>query len=681
MFSSKVKDEIVSSSSDESSSGEEETSELRVHFEENGGRGVESADLYRDVSAVDTEILMRDPPSVCTDIKPSAYALPPASLTFRDLSFSLEQDGGHCSCFRGTMKDRPKKVVLAPCSGHFEPGELTAIMGPSGSGKTTLLDMLAMKKTSPYEGEVFINGRPRDVRLFRRIAAYVGQEDIMPAHWKVREAILFNATLKYCTMRSHRDDDAWVDVLLETFGLAPVQDSLIGGTEVRGISGGQRRRVSLARGVAAHASLLFCDEPTSGLSATDAELCIRALRTISKRLGVTILVVIHQPRTEVAELFDRLLLLTSFPGRMVYFGKMMDAQDYWFQLGHPVPTNVNPCDFFMDTVTPGTRQDVSKALVDAFLEYEQPLISRLVDSKMLTQGPSTADMLYLTSYKGRGGSKRHNVGFCAQFCILFRRKLRLTARNPMALALPIIVPILQGTIVGWMFQGTGAKGLDRKVMFSFCMLTMLCLAGTMGLIVLINDRILMKHEASEQLYSEGAWALATQAIDIPLALVGALLNVCIMLGFAEMQAALYNSMFLWALLLFFVYDSLFAFIAAVAADTRQAQVLASPCVSIFMLFNGFIVTQRDSPFLLKWIFAISPNAYAMQAIVIKIVEEAPEDESFQGNMLLASMGLLDDEGILETPSLSRGFLILCTMIFVLRIGQMVGLKCLNHIQR
>merc|ERR1719293_17657 len=139
---------------------------------------------------------------------------------------------------------------------------------------------------------------------------------------------------------------------------------------------------------------------------------------------------------------------------------------------------------------------------------------------------------------------------------------------------------------------------------------MLCLAGTMGLIVLINDRTLMKYESSEKLYSEMAWALATQLVDVPLALLGAILNVIIMVTFAELEFGIFCNIMAWALILFFVYDSLFAFIGAVAADTRQAQVLASPCVSIFMLFNGFIVTKTDAPKPLQWIFEISPNAYA-----------------------------------------------------------------------
>eukprot|EP00449_Zooxanthella_nutricula_P033071 CAMPEP_0198493568 /NCGR_PEP_ID=MMETSP1462-20131121/4098_1 /TAXON_ID=1333877 /ORGANISM="Brandtodinium nutriculum, Strain RCC3387" /LENGTH=232 /DNA_ID=CAMNT_0044222265 /DNA_START=35 /DNA_END=730 /DNA_ORIENTATION=+ len=207
-----------------------------------------------------THDLMRQPPGADVHIDMSDMALPGASLTFKDLAFSAVLPTGE------------SKVILEPCSGHFEPGQLVAVMGPSGCGKSTLLDMLAMKKTSPYTGQVWVNGQERNSATFQRIAAYVGQEDRMPAHWRVREALEFNAALKCRGKRAV----GLVDSLLEAFGLAGVADTYIGGDSVRGISGGQRRRVTLARGVAAQASLLFCDEPTSGLSATDAELCVKA---------------------------------------------------------------------------------------------------------------------------------------------------------------------------------------------------------------------------------------------------------------------------------------------------------------------------------------------------------------------------------------------------------------------
>merc|ERR1719188_1972697 len=100
---------------------------------------------------------------------------------------------------------------------------------------------------------------------------------------------------------------------LADLGLLEVKDEYIGDKSVRGISGGQRRRVSLACGFAAFPQIMFCDEPTSGLSSTDAEACVKYMRLIAHKYNISITVVIHQPRLEVTKLFDDLLLLTAQP--------------------------------------------------------------------------------------------------------------------------------------------------------------------------------------------------------------------------------------------------------------------------------------------------------------------------------------------------------------------------------
>ncbi len=125
-----------------------------------------------------------------------------------------------------------------------------------------------------------------------------------------------------------------VNEVLGNFGLLRVKDQLIGDAYIRGISGGQKRRTTLARGFVGGAQIVFADEPTSGLSATDAELCVRAMRRASESKGVTFVVVIHQPRVEVAQMFDHLLLMTANPGRVVYNGPFRAAAAYFTKAGH-----------------------------------------------------------------------------------------------------------------------------------------------------------------------------------------------------------------------------------------------------------------------------------------------------------------------------------------------------------
>jgi len=231
-------------------------------------------------------------------------------------------------------------------------------------------------------------------------------------------------------------------------------------------------------------------------------------------------------------------------------------------------------------------------------------------------------------------------------------------------------------VLGWMFHGVGSEGLLRQVMFAFALLTILCLAGTMSLVTLIAKRTLMKYEASESLYCEGAAAAASLLFDVPLALLGAVAGIVVMAACADFPWTVFRTVIAWALLLFFVYDSLFSFVAAVAKDTRQAQVMATPFISVFMLFNGFVVSRADAPPPLHWIFDLSPNAYAMEAIVATILENfAPAglDEMMEKQQM--------QEQFPTQNGAPKGVAVLCAMIVALRIGQQVGLRTLNHIQR
>jgi len=610
---------------------------------------------------------MQQPPAADVPIEKSQSALQGASLTFKDLEFTASLPNGE------------SKTILQPCSGHFEPGQLVAIMGPSGCGKSTLLDMLAMKKTSPYSGEVFVNGHARDPVLFRRIAAYVGQEYHMPAHWKVREALEFNANLKRqpndrgSSRNNVRD---FIDNLLEAFGLSSVADTYIGGAQVRGISGGQRRRVTLARGVAAQASILFCDEPTSGLSATDAELCMKALRVIAKRLNVLVLVVIHQPRREVARLFDTLVLLTSNPGRMAYCGPMAQASSYMAACGYPIPVQANPTDLYLDLLTPGAESDASDALVAAFATRQKPQLGQVVEQACAVSGLTAKEMLMaareLEGPAGKGARLgSYAVPFYVQLRTLLLRKLHITLRNPAAMSMQIFMPTIMGVVLGTIFQGIGKTEFGiPQVSFIFILLTMLSLQSLPLMPALIEERAFMKHETSERLYKESAHILTTMFVTVPLSLIGAAIQTLIIYAFSGLPYEFLPTILGWTLLLFFMFDALFQCVAAVAPDGEQAMTMATPWLVVFMLFNGVVVTKATAPVFLRWVFVISPTSYALQGIVLRMTE----DSGGVNNFYVKSMGYQSGEDM-------QGIAIIIGMTVVLRLLQVLALKFLNNIQK
>jgi len=610
---------------------------------------------------------MQQPPAADVPIEKSQSALQGASLTFKDLEFTASLPNGE------------SKTILQPCSGHFEPGQLVAIMGPSGCGKSTLLDMLAMKKTSPYSGEVFVNGHARDPVLFRRIAAYVGQEYHMPAHWKVREALEFNANLKRqpndrgSSRNNVRD---FIDNLLEAFGLSSVADTYIGGAQVRGISGGQRRRVTLARGVAAQASILFCDEPTSGLSATDAELCMKALRVIAKRLNVLVLVVIHQPRREVARLFDTLVLLTSNPGRMAYCGPMAQASSYMAACGYPIPVQANPTDLYLDLLTPGAESDASDALVAAFATRQKPQLGQVVEQACAVSGLTAKEMLMaareLEGPAGKGARLgSYAVPFYVQLRTLLLRKLHITLRNPAAMSMQIFMPTIMGVVLGTIFQGIGKTEFGiPQVSFIFILLTMLSLQSLPLMPALIEERAFMKHETSERLYKESAHILTTMFVTVPLSLIGAAIQTLIIYAFSGLPYEFLPTILGWTLLLFFMFDALFQFVAAVAPDGEQAMTMATPWLVVFMLFNGVVVTKATAPIFLHWVFEISPTSYALQAIVLRMTESSGGENNFY----VKSMGFQSGQDM-------QGIAVILCMTILLRLLHVLALRFLNNIQK
>jgi len=165
-------------------------------------------------------------------------------------------------------------------------------------------------------------------------------------------------------------------------------------------------------------------------------------------------------------------------------------------------------------------------------------------------------------------------------------------------------------------------------------------------------------------------ALANFAIDVPMALLGATAQILISFAFSGMASGLFWTIFGWTLLIFFVYDSLFACVAAYAPDAQLAQLLATPCLTIFMLFNGFCVSRGGSPPWFRWIFDLSPNFHAMQSIITSVAAaEGPEAVSF-ADMLGYRAGQ-------EETALG----VMVGSIILLRILQIVGLKFFNHIQK
>lgn len=221
-------------------------------------------------------------------------------------------------------------------------------MGPSGSGKTTLLNTLARRSTSSGSttGTVLTNGTHLPQSAFREISSYVEQEDALIGSLTVRETVDFSARLSLAGVVTKRERLARVDDLLIAFGLTDQAHTLIGTTLRKGISGGQKRRASVAAQIITEPKIMFLDEPTSGLDSSASYEIISHLRSVGRRYNLLIVASIHQPSTSTFRLFDKLLLLSQ--GKTCYFGPLSDVTSYFESAGFPVPPQTNPAEHLLD---------------------------------------------------------------------------------------------------------------------------------------------------------------------------------------------------------------------------------------------------------------------------------------------------------------------------------------------
>ncbi len=317
----------------------------------------------------------------------------PASLYFRNVCYNLNG-----------------KQILSSIQGMAHPGELTAIMGASGAGKTTFLDILARKnKRGQVSGEFYVNGEKVSDTDYKNATGFVDQEDTMLPTLTVHETILTSALLRLPRDMGRAAKEQRVLEVEKQLGIYHIRDSLIGSEEGkgRGISGGEKRRVSIACELVTSPSILFLDEPTSGLDAYNAYNVIECLVTLAKTYKRTVIFTIHQPRSNIVALFDRLVLLAQ--GKTVYSGPLHQCQDYFDHIGYNCPPGFNIADYLVDlTMHASSTASFDDGALSADVMSVGPSSTRAVKSVASISGTSIGDDSLIEGSSSRPRSKRRD---------------------------------------------------------------------------------------------------------------------------------------------------------------------------------------------------------------------------------------------------------------------------------
>ncbi|XVE57294.1 hypothetical protein DITRI_Ditri04bG0080000 [Diplodiscus trichospermus] len=565
---------------------------------------------------------------------PVRLAMHPITLKFEEVVYKvkLEQKG---SCW-GAWITR-EKTILNGITGVVCPGEILAMLGPSGSGKTTLLTALGGRLTGKLSGKITYNGQPFSGGIKRR-TGFVAQDDVLYPHLTVTETLLFTALLRLPNSLSRDEKVQHVERAIAELGLTRCRNSMIGGPLFRGISGGEKKRVSIGQEMLINPSLLLLDEPTSGLDSTTAQRILTTIKRLASG-GRTVVTTIHQPSSRLYHMFDKVVLLSE--GCPIYYGSASAALEYFSSIGFSTSVTVNPADLLLDLangISPDFKHSVEqaesteqeqKSVKDALISaYEKNIYTRLKAELCNSDLNNYVNIKEATARNDK--SEQWCTSWWHQFKVLLQRGVRerrYEAFNRLRIFQVISVAVLGG-LLWW---HTPASHISDRIALLFFF------SVFWGFYPLYNavftfpqERTMLIKERSSGMYRLSSYFLARTFSDLPLelALPTAFVFIIYWMGGLKPDPATFILSLLVVLYNVLVSQSLGLAIGAILMDIKQATTLASVTTLVFLIAGGYYVQQI--PAFIVWLKYLSYSYYCYKLLLGVQYKEDDYYECSQG---------------------------------------------------
>ncbi|KAL6595389.1 hypothetical protein ACP70R_047729 [Stipagrostis hirtigluma subsp. patula] len=512
-----------------------------------------------------------------------------------------------------------ERTILKGVTGEARPGEVLAVLGPSGSGKSTLLSILGGRLAGRHAGTVLAGGRP-PCRGVQRRTGFVAQDDVLHPHLTVRETLVFCAMLRLPRSAPAAAKAAAAEAVISELGLAACADTIVGNAFVRGVSGGERKRVSIGHEMLVNPSLLILDEPTSGLDSTAAARLVATLSALARK-GRTVVMSVHQPSSRVYRMFDSVLLLAE--GSCLYYGAGRDAMDYFASVGFAPGFHVNPADFMLDLANGFAQADyscttesggnVKQSLISSYNKVLAPRVKASIDAGAAAEHAQAA---------GSGVEAAAAAESCSgctswtnQFAILLRRSLKERRHETFtSLRLfQIIAPALVAGAMWWRSSPVAVQ--DRLGLLFFVSIFWGVFASFNAVFAFPQERPVLARERASGMYALSSYFMSRMAGDLPMELAlptAFTVIVYLMAGLNPSPAAFALTL---AVILSYVLvaEGLGLAVGAVMMDAKRASTLVTVIMLAYLLTGGFYV--HNVPGFMVWAKYTSFTYYCYRLLI------------------------------------------------------------------
>jgi len=555
----------------------------------------------------------------------------------------------------------PTRTLIHDFTGCVRDGEMMLVLGRPGAGCSTFLKAITNNRDAfaAIEGEVSYGGiaAERQKKQYRGEVNYNPEDDIHHATlnvWQTLTFALLNKTKKAAT----EDIPVIAEALMKMFGINHTKYTLVGDEYIRGVSGGERKRVSIAETLASKSTVMAWDNSTRGLDASTALDYAKSLRIMTDITNRTTLVTLYQAGEGIYELMDKVLVIDE--GREIYSGPAKEAKQYFIDLGYECPDRQTTADFLtavtdpverrfrpgFEHKAPKTPEELEKAFRNS--HHYQRLLADVQDYENHLRDTDFEDTKRfegaVQESKSGSVSKKspYTVSFPRQVLNCTKREFWLLLGDTTTLWTKLFIIISNGLIVGSIYYGesfstSGAFTRGGAIFFSIVFLGWLQLSELMKA---VSGRSVTARQKDYAFYRPSAVTLARVIVDFPVLLVQVIIFGIIMYFMTNLERDVSK---FWIYLLFvytttMMITALYRMFASISPEIDTAVRFSGIALNILIIFTGYVIpkTQLLSKYIwFGWLYWINPIAYSFEAVITnefagRVMECAPEQLVPQG---------------------------------------------------
>ncbi|KAK7449547.1 hypothetical protein CaCOL14_013316 [Colletotrichum acutatum] len=539
--------------------------------------------------------------------------------------------------------------ILHNLEGVIQSGEMLAVLGPPGSGCTTLLKTIAGETHGFYIADgATINYQgisPKEMTTtFKGEAIYTAEFDHHFPYLTVGETLYFAARAR-CPQNmdlphgisQHQYAEHLRDVVMALLGISHTKETRVGDDFVRGVSGGERKRVSIAEAVLSYSPLQCWDNSTRGLDSANAIEFCRTLRMQADIFGCSSSVAIYQAPQEAYELFDKVIVL--YEGRQIFFGRSTDAKAYFENLGFLCPEQKTTADFLTSMTSsserivhpewkgrtpPRSPEEFAQAWKDS--QHRRNLLEE-IDSfeQQYPFGGDTHKQFSATrrahQSKAQRSSSPYTLSYVQQISLNLWRSFKLLISEPWMTITMLTTNFFESLIISSIFYNLApnSSSLYNRNLLIFYTILINAMGSIMEILTLYGKRKIIEKHARYALYHPSAEAVAAMLVDLPYKMINALfINVPIyfMTNLRRESAGPFFFFLLFSFTITVSMSMIFRFLGSVTKTTSQALAPSAIILLALMLFSGFAMPQPYLNDWIGWIRWINPVFYAQESLAL-----------------------------------------------------------------